>query len=71
MKLKLKESVRKWIWGKSRKYEQDEIATAIADITHMRSNTFDRKLITVLNRLPEYKLRRLKEMVNETLSDRR
>lgn len=70
MKLKLKESIRKWIWGKSRKYEQDEIATAIASIVHYRSNTLDRKLITCLNRMPEYKLARLKEMVNEKLSGR-
>lgn len=70
MKLKLKESIRKWIWGKSRKYEQDEIATAIASIVHYRSNTLDRKLITCLNRMPEYKLKRLKDMVNKKLSGR-
>lgn len=60
-----------YIMGKSRKYDEKQIATAFADITHMRSNTFDRKLITVLNRLPEYKWKRLKDMVNEKLSSRR
>lgn len=69
--MKLKKNIQGYVWGKQRKYTSSEIATAFADITHMRSNTFDRKLITVLNRLPEYKWKRLKDMVNEKLSSRR
>ena len=64
----LRKSIRNYIWGKTRKYQESQIATAIADIAHYRSNTFDRKLITMLNRLPEYKWRRMKALVNEKLS---
>ena len=67
MKPKLKESIRKWVWGKSRKYDESTIAKAIASVINYNSNTFDLKLIICLNRMPEYKIKRLKELVNEKL----